>query len=117
MLTVSVSRPHCYVTPRFSPVRFRLAAGLALSMLLATGVLQVRAQSSGGNFVLTKFAVAAGGESSSVGEFTVVTTAGQPAGVKSGGVFLLTGGFHQPAAVAAGSDLLFCDGFESNSCP
>lgn len=88
-----------------------------LCALLASIGLHAVAQSSGGNFVLTKFALAGGGGVASGGAFGVVTTAGQPAGVHSGGAFQLVGGFHQPAGAGANGARVFCDGFESSSCP
>lgn len=87
----------------------------ALSVLLTGIVLHAHAQSSGGNFALTKFAVVGGGGAGTGGAFAVVTTAGRPAGVHSGGVFQLVGGFHLPAT-DVGAVRLFCDGFESSPC-
>ena len=102
-----------------SGARSRAPRGLRLLLcaLLASSGLHAFAQSSGGNFVLTKFAVAGGGGAASGGAFSVATTAGQPAGVHSGGAFQLVGGFHQPKGSGANSARLFCDGFESSSCP
>lgn len=108
----SLSRPRCAPT---TSLRESFLALAALSVLLTGIGLHAHAQSSGGDFALTKFAVAGGGGAGSGGVFAVVTTAGQPAGVHSGGVFQLVGGFHQPAA-NVGHVRLFCDGFESSPC-
>lgn len=87
----------------------------ALSLLLTEIGLHAHAQSSGGDFALTRFSVAGGGGAGSGGVFAVVTTAGRPAGVHSGGVFQLVGGFHLPAT-DAGAVRLFCDSFEASPC-
>jgi hypothetical protein len=86
-------------------------------LLLIAGLLPVtlsNAQSSGGTYVLRKFAVAGGGGEGNAPGLRVVDTVGQPAGVHVGGTYRLTGGFHKPANGA--SDRLFCDGFETSPC-
>ncbi len=78
-------------------------------VLLLTVVSGAIAQSSGGEFSITKSVIAAGG-SSSGGEFTLTGTIGQPLVARSqGGEFSVSGGFWAPGQVA---DLLFVDGFE-----
>lgn len=88
---------------------------IAPCLLLVGFALHVHAQSSGGDFALTRFAVAGGGGAGTGGASAVVTTAGQPAGIHSGGVFQLVGGFHLPAT-DAGAVRLFCDSFEASPC-
>ena len=67
------------------------------------------AQSSGGDFTITRQVVAGGGSAASGDGFTAVATPGQlsvdPA---TGGRFVVRSGFHVPADV----DSLFSDGFE-----
>lgn len=65
---------------------------------------------SGGEFEISRSALAGGGGRSSGGQFVIEGTAGQAeaAGALSGGRFVLTPGFWG----VAGSDLIFQDAFE-----
>jgi hypothetical protein len=83
---------------------------LACMLPIALGT----AQSSGGPYVMRKFAIAGGGTEGSAPGLRVVATVGQIAVVQVGGQYRLTGGFHKPAN--APSDRLFCDGFETTPC-
>lgn len=78
--------------------------------LAATAGGVALAQSTGGDFAITRQVIAGGGSSAQGGEFGVAATAAQPAvGISSGGDYTLSGGFHVP--VPRG-DPLFSDGFE-----
>ena len=86
----------------------------ALTILITTFAV---AQSSGGEFEITKSTIDNGGRTSSGGEFALVGTIGQPDAsqkVATGGDFALAGGFWANAAVV---DLIFKDGFESDQEP
>ncbi len=68
------------------------------------------AQSSGGDFAITRQVIAGGGTSAQGGDFGLAATAAQSApGISSGGDFTVSGGFHVPAPRG---DPLFSDGFE-----
>ena len=67
------------------------------------------AQSSGGDFTITRQVVSGGGSAASGDGLTVVATAGQASvGLATGDPFAVRGGFHVPAEI----DALFSDGFE-----
>ena len=79
----------------------------ALSLVLTCSAL---AQSSGGEFEITKSTIDAGGDASAGGAFALTGTIGQPDAnlqQSTGGEFVLAGGFWANA-----TDLLFSDGFE-----
>ncbi|MFK7957430.1 MAG: hypothetical protein AB8B96_15130 [Lysobacterales bacterium] len=77
--------------------------------LLITAVPGAIAQSSGGEFSITRSVVAAGGTSSG-GEFSLTGTIGQPVVARSqGGQFSVSGGFWAPGQLP---DMLFRNGFE-----
>ena len=81
--------------------------GWALAAAVAGSAL---AQSSGGDFAITRQVIAGGGTSAQGGDFGLAGTAAQAApGVSSGGAFTVRGGFHVPAPRG---DPLFSDGFE-----
>jgi len=85
-----------------------LALSLALLIILS---VTVRAQSQGGEFVLEKSTIDAGGLTSNGGAFEVTGTIAQPEarlGPASGGPFQVYGGYW-PRSQA---DFLFNDGFE-----
>lgn len=68
------------------------------------------AQSSGGDFAITRQVIAGGGASASGGGFAAAATNGQASvDVATGGAFAVRGGFHVPADL---NDPLFSDGFE-----
>jgi hypothetical protein len=91
-------------------VRVVFAFGLAL---VATPV--ATAQSTGGDFALTRSVVAGGGRAAEAGPFRAASTLAQPAlGTASGGDFVLSGGFHVPTGIAPGGPI-FADGFEGVS--
>ena len=72
----------------------------------------LKAQSSGGDFTITKSTIDNGGGTSSGGDFSLVGTIGQHDANQtqsSGGDFLLAGGFWAKA-----TDGLFKDGFEAD---
>lgn len=72
------------------------------------------AQSSGGDFEITKSTIDNGGGTSSNAEFSVTGTIGQPDAnrqISKGGGFALAGGFWANATVI---DVIFKDGFETN---
>lgn len=82
----------------------------ALIVLAASaGVL---AQSSGGDFTITRYVIAGGGGDSTGGDYSLSSTIAQPlAGTQSnGGGFRLTGGFRVP--LTDRTDALFRNGFE-----
>lgn len=82
-----------------------------LWIALATACAGVAvAQSSGGEFAITRQVIAGGGNAASGAGFTAVSTAGQPSvEVAVGGPFVVRGGFHVPAEL---TDTLFSDSFE-----
>ena len=72
------------------------------------------AQSSGGDFEITKNTIDSGGGLSSGGLFSLTGTIGQPDAnqqIATGGEFSLSGGFWANATI---NDVIFRDGFESN---
>ena len=87
------------------------------SKLWAIGFLTVAetlAQSSGGDFEITKSTIDGGGGLSSGGVFSTTGTIGQPEAnrqLASGGGFTLSGGFW---ANASSSDVIFKNSFESD---
>lgn len=96
---------------------------IALYIIMITGISLIttvilpfsnnlQAQSSGGDFTITKSTIDGGGGASSGGDFSLVGTIGQPDAnqtLSSGGDFLLAGGFW-----AKVTDGLFKDGFETD---
>ena len=84
---------------------------MLIALLLGVSLYQyTQAQSSGGEFTITKSTIDNGGGVSSGGDFTLTGTIGQhDASVQqtSGGGFLLAGGFW-----AIVSDFIFSDSFE-----
>ncbi len=86
--------------------------GFALLALLATCAVQ--AQSQGGDFAITRQAIAGGGGRSQADAFVLESTIAQATAVPAtGGGFTLSGGFQQPtgASQVPGSDI-FSNGFE-----
>lgn len=82
------------------------ATTFALLLAVVSGAM---AQSSGGEFTITRSVIGAGG-SSSGGEFSLTGTVGQPVVATSqGGQFSLSGGFWTPGERP---DLVFSNGFE-----
>jgi len=87
------------------------------SKLWAIGLLaaaETLAQSSSGDFEITKSTIDNGGGISSGGEFLLTGTIGQPDAsqkVATGGAFALSGGFWAKATVF---DVIFKDNFESD---
>ena len=96
---------------RFQPSSRQLCfALLFIGFLTVSGVIS--AQSSGGDFVMTKSTIDNGGGVSSGGEFSLTGTIGQPdanSQISSGSDFVLAGGFW-----AKIFDSMFKDGFESD---
>ena len=85
---------------------------LSILTILITAI--AFAQSSGGDFEITKSTIDGGGGTSSGGDFTVTGTIGQPDAnpqISTGGGFALTGGFWADATII---DLIFKDSFESD---
>lgn len=94
-------------------LRDYLAGASPAEVVLANGeTLEVFLQQRGaGSFDISWFSIDGGGGESSGGAFVLHATIGQPdAGVSTGGIFSLTGGFW---ALEATSSKLYCDGFES----
>ena len=92
----------------------RIGAGASVLLIAAliAATASVLAQSSGGDFELTRTTIDAGGGTASGPDFELVGTIAQPeanAQQSSGGEFLLAGGFW-----ANTTDALFSDGFEGN---
>ena len=90
--------------------RILTISSFAFILLITTIAL---AQSSGGDFEITKSTIDNGGGTSSGGEFSVTGTIGQPDAnpqISTGGKFTLAGGFWATATVV---DTIFQDGFES----
>lgn len=92
-----------------------LSAALALVLVLAMALMLSastgRAQSQGGEFVLEKSTIDAGGQASVGGEFEIIGTIAQPEarpGPASGGAFQVHGGYWPRTQ----TDFLFNDGFE-----
>ncbi len=86
-------------------------ATLILLFLLSAGVL---AQSSDGEFTITKSTIDSGGGTSSAGEYALTGTIGQPDASKkiaTGDGFTLSGGFWANATII---DLIFKDSFETD---
>ena len=82
---------------------------LALSIAATTVVL---AQSSGGDFELTRTTIDTGGGTATGSDFDLVGAIAQPeanAQLSTGGEFLLAGGFW-----ASTNDVMFSNGFEGN---
>ncbi len=78
--------------------------------LLITAVPGAIAQSSGGEFSITRSVIAAGGSTSTGGDFSLTGTVGQSVVARSqGGQFSVSGGFWAPGQRA---DMLFRNGFE-----
>ena len=91
-------------------------ARITVRVLLIAGciaaVTSVLAQSSGGDFELTKTTIDAGGGTASGADFQLTGTIAQPeasAQQSSGGEFIMAGGFWANSA-----DAIFTDGFEGN---
>ncbi len=85
-------------------------AGSVFAAICLACVTAALAQSSGGDFELTKSTIDAGGGAASGGSFELVGTFAQAEanpGQSSGGEFMLAGGFW-----ARTKDGLFSDGFE-----
>lgn len=87
--------------------------GLIFALLLTLAGFAA-AQSSGGEFGITRQAIAGGGARAAGGDYAAVVTIAQSApGIQGGGDFVVRGGFHLPGAVAAPMDPIFSDGFEN----
>ena len=85
-----------------------------LSILAILVSFLALAQSSGGDFEITKSAIDNGGGTSSGGEFSITGTIGQPDAnnrISTGGGFAVSGGFWANATIV---DAIFKDSFESN---
>ena len=94
-------------------LRTGLIGSMLIAVLLGSGAF---AQSSGGDFEITRHTIDNGGGRSTGGDFELNGTIGQPdASVQtaSGGNFQLTGGFWANGVVTPPGELLFSDGFES----
>ena len=92
--------------------RIRLGASLLLTAGCIAAATAVLAQSSGGDFELTRTTIDAGGGTATGPDFEVVGTIAQPeanARLSAGGEFLLAGGFW-----ASPTDSIFSNGFEGN---
>jgi hypothetical protein len=88
-----------------------IITGLSILSVLITAI--ALAQSSGGNFEITKSTIDNGGGISSGGVFFLTGTIGQPDAnprISTGGEFALAGGFWANATVV---DTIFKDSFES----
>lgn len=86
----------------------------ALSILAFLISILALAQTSGGDFEITKSTIDGGGGTSSGGEFSITGTIGQPDAnkqISSGAGFSVAGGFWANATVV---DMIFKDSFESN---
>jgi len=69
------------------------------------------AQSVGGDYSITREAVAGGGAYGAAGDYSAIATIAQPApGTQAGGDFVVRGGFHVPQAPVVQD--IFADGFE-----
>ncbi len=95
--------------PHTSRARVTSLRGLSLATaVLCTGL--AFAQSAGGDFALTREAIAGGGSRAIGGSYTSINTTGQAApGRLTGGAFVLGGGFQTPMPRA---QAIFADGFE-----
>ena len=94
------------------PTRISRVVLIILASLCAQ---QVMAQSSGGDFEITRHTIDNGGGQSSGGAFTLTGTIGQADALPqtaSGGSFQMTGGFWANGPVMPPGELLFADGFE-----
>jgi hypothetical protein len=83
---------------------------ILVALLCASGL--IFAQSSGGEYEVTKSTIDSGGGTSTGGDFSLTGTIGQPdsnAQISSGSEFLLAGGFWAKAI-----DTIFKNGFESD---
>jgi len=90
-------------------------ATLVLVILASLCAQQVMAQSSGGDFEITRHTIDNGGGQSSGGDFTLTGSIGQADAslqTASGGSFQMTGGFWANGPVTPPGELLFADGFE-----
>lgn len=85
----------------------------ALAVALLSAAPLVLAQSSGGDFAITRSVIAGGGGDSSGGLFRLRGTVGQSVAgdTASGGEFAVRGGFWM--SLAERPDPVFTDGFES----
>ena len=80
-------------------------------------LLQVAAQSSGGDFVIVKSTIDSGGGVSAGADFRITGTISQhdvTNGTSDGGQFELAGGFWANSGAAVTGDDLFKDSFEDN---
>ncbi len=97
---------------------FKLVCQVAVLLIsgLVLTAASVLAQSSGGEFQVTKSTIDAGGGASSGGEFELTGTIGQPEAdsrAAAGGEFVVAGGFWANAEGGIDDDI-FSDGFEEN---
>ena len=89
----------------------RITTGFSILSVLITSI--ALAQSSGGDFEITKSTIDSGGGTFAGGDFSLNGTIGQPdanSQISTGGKFALAGGFWANATVV---DTIFKDGFES----
>jgi hypothetical protein len=89
----------------------RITTGFSILSVLVTAI--ALAQSSGGDFKITKSTIDNGGGTSVGGEYSLNGTIGQPDAnpqISTGDKFALAGGFWANATVV---DTIFKDGFES----
>jgi len=86
----------------------RLGMGLVCSLTVATLLATPALVQSGGEITIRSSAITAGGVSSAGGDFSAVSTSGQPAvGVMTGGEFSMSGGI--VAVVSCGVCQLYGD--------
>lgn len=93
-------------------MRITILVCVALQLVLSPRLL---AQSSGGEFEITKHSIDSGGGRSTGGNFVLDGTLGQPdasLSTASGGEFQLTGGFWANGVIVPAGELLFSDSFE-----
>ena len=91
----------------------RVITTLSLTLIFLISAIAL-AQSSGGDFAITKSTIDNGGGISTGGDFSLTGTIGQADAnhqTSTGGDFALAGGFWADATVI---DLIFKDSFESN---
>jgi hypothetical protein len=102
-----------YLVFRGSGTLKRVIATLSLTLIFLISAIAL-AQSSGGDFAITKSTIDNGGGISTNGDFSLTGTIGQADAnhqISTGGEFALAGGFWADATVI---DLIFKDSFESN---
>ncbi len=110
----TVQHPHHRSRVVTSKAKTRTASLIHCCMTLALAGTAAWAQSSGGDYEVTRSVIASGGGVSSGGGFSLQGTVGQPqSGTSTGGEFAMRGGFWAPVASGPAADPLFSNGFES----